>query len=82
MIRFSQGNWGLSKKNPEGFTESPCRKIIQMFIVIQQTRAMPIYGQKIIVIRHSYITDILRYTYVAIYVRCTTTVFLASKSFR
>ena len=30
-------------------------------IIIQQTRAMPIYGQKVIVIRHPYITDILQY---------------------
>ena len=31
-------------------------------LIIQQTRAMPIYGQEAIVIRHPYITDILRYT--------------------
>ena len=33
--------------------------------IIQQIRAMPIYAQKVIVIRHPYITNILRYTQVA-----------------
>ena len=33
--------------------------------IIQQIRTMPIYGQKVIVIRHLYIADILRYTEVA-----------------
>ena len=33
-----------------------------IFTIIQQIRAMPIYGQKVIVIRHPYVTDILRCT--------------------
>ena len=46
------------------FSDRPLRTQTALYI-IQQTRAMPIYGQKAIVIRHPYITDILRYTLVA-----------------
>ncbi len=53
-------------------------------IIIPQNPTMPIYGKKVIAIRHLYITDILRYTvwpmvHLKYRKRCITTVFLAVK---
>ncbi len=31
-------------------------------LIVQQMHALPIYGQNVIVIRHPFLTDILRYT--------------------